>query len=65
MGKKLVLLLCLGMIAAANADRNSGYVYTLYGDLLRDGYGHCIHTAYFDPDNGLAECGDAPDNNAH
>ena len=61
MGKKLlaVLLLALSMAGSAFAARNSGYVYTIYGEIVKDPFGQCLRTAYFDPDNGLAECGDA------
>lgn len=49
-----------GIAANAYADRNQGYVYTSYGEVLRGVYGKCVHTAYFDPSNGLAECGEGP-----
>lgn len=62
MNKKLLVLLflTLGISATAFAERNVGYLYTGYGEVVRGAYGHCIHTAYFDPSEGLAECGEGP-----
>ena len=67
MSKKLLTLvfLCLGAIATANAVENPGYVYTSYGEVVRDGYGQCLHTVFFDSKNGLAECGEAPTKNSN
>ncbi len=61
MNKRLLILLLLASSMAGTAfaaPRNPGYVYSAFGDLVRDSYGHCIHTAYFDPNNGLTECGE-------
>lgn len=64
MSKRLItiFLLAFGLIAAANgSDRGSGYVYTPYGELLRTSYGECVHTAYFNPEQGLDVCGEGVD----
>jgi hypothetical protein len=67
LNKKLITLLLLagGLLASPSFadEHNSGYVYTAYGELVKGAYGHCIHTAYFDADDGLAECGEAANDN--
>ncbi|MBP9742591.1 MAG: hypothetical protein KBD37_04450 [Burkholderiales bacterium] len=65
MKKKLIVLLILGFMTTAFAEeRTPGYLYTFYGDLVRDAYGGCIHSAYYSPEDGLAECGEAPQVNS-
>lgn len=60
MKKKLIVLLILGFVATVFATENTpGYVYTFYGDLVHDAYGGCVHSAYYSPEDGLAQCGDA------
>ena len=56
--KKLALLLSFGV--TVNAFALDGYWSTLYGDVLKDGYGECVHTAYYDLSDGIAQCGEAP-----
>ena len=58
--KKLLTLILLGfgIVATVNAENNPGYVYTSYGEVVKDSYGQCVHTSYYDSSNGLAECGD-------
>ena len=63
MNKKIITLLLLSLLASmsfASDERNNGYLYTVYGQFVRDAYGHCVHTAYYDPDHGLDECGEGP-----
>lgn len=59
--KKLILLILMTIIQFVFAERSSGYLYTTYGDLVHGAYGNCIHTAYYDPSKGLAECGESPE----
>ncbi|MDQ5921790.1 MAG: hypothetical protein QG673_1849 [Pseudomonadota bacterium] len=61
--KMLLILSVFGFILPAFAERGPGYLYTAYGSLVRDAYGHCVHTAYFDPSEGLAECDEKPGEN--
>ena len=58
--KKLLTLIILGVaiVANVNAKNNSGYVHTRYGEVVKNGYGQCLHTGYYDSSNGLAECGE-------
>lgn len=67
MCKKLLTLvfLCFGAVVTVNAVENPGYIYTSYGELVRDGYGKCLHTLYYVSSNGLPECGEAPAKNSH
>lgn len=67
MSKKLLalLLLAFGLAGSAFAEHSSGYLYNIYGDIVKDAYGHCVHTAYYDPADGLAECGEAPSQDAN
>ena len=53
-----LVLLCLGTIAIVNADENAGYLYSVYGNVIKDGYGQCVHTLYYDDKHVIAECGD-------
>ncbi len=56
----LSLIAFSGLTANVYAAQNPGYIYTSYGEVVRTSYGTCLHTAYFDPNNGLAECGEGP-----
>ncbi len=53
-----LILLGFGVFVTVSAESNPGYVYTTYGELVKDSYGNCVHSAYYDARNGLAECGD-------
>ncbi len=55
-----VLLLASGFVSSAYAAQNPGYVFNSYGDPVRDTYGSCIHTVYYDSNNGLTVCGEGP-----
>lgn len=55
-----VILLASGFISSAYAAQNPGYIFNSYGDPIRDTYGKCVHTAYYDPNNGIAACGEGP-----
>lgn len=55
---KKLLLLSLGV--AINAFALDGYWGTSYSNLLKNGYGECVHTSYFDEQvDGVAACGEA------
>lgn len=58
MFKRLLALIIfgLGAITAVNAENNPGYVYTGYGEVVKDGYAQCVRTAYYDSSDDLAEC---------
>jgi hypothetical protein len=53
-----LILLGFGIVATVSAENNPGYVYTTYGELVKDSYGQCVHTALYDSNNGLDECGE-------
>ncbi len=56
--KKILLLLSVGFISSAFAE--PGYVDSAFGSVVKDAYGECVHTSYFDKDtDGTAECGEA------
>lgn len=56
----MFLLLTSGFISSSYAVQNPGYIFNSYGDPVRDSYGNCIHTAYYDPNNGIKACGEGP-----
>lgn len=53
-----VLLLASGFISSVYAAQNPGYIFNSYGQPVRDTYGKCIHTAYYDANDGLTVCGE-------
>ncbi|MCE2706391.1 MAG: hypothetical protein LW807_04875 [Proteobacteria bacterium] len=56
--KKLLLILSLGFVS--NIFAVDGYLGTVFSTVLTDGYGECVHTAYFEQRvDGIAECDEA------
>ena len=60
MKKTLILfLVVINLGSAVAADDNAGHVATIYGGLLRDAFGACVHTIFYNPDtDALPECGE-------
>ena len=57
--KKILLVLSVGFVLSAVAE--PGYVDSEFGSTVKDAYGECVHTSYFNKNtDGTAECGEAP-----
>lgn len=55
--KKLAVVILLGITAQAFAYH--GYLNSVYGKVVKDGYNECVHTSYFDENtDGIAYCGE-------
>lgn len=56
------ILASTGIIAHAIADNgpHQGYLNTTYGPVVKSSYGQCVHTSYYNPNDGIEECGEAP-----
>jgi OOP family OmpA-OmpF porin len=59
--KYLFLWTCACMAFTVNAESGSGYIATpASGDgIVKTAYGQCVHSAYYNSADGMAECGEA------
>lgn len=53
----LLILICTAIMMPLFA--NSSYLFTIYGSVVKDGFGSCVHTAYFKKSEGLDICNEA------
>lgn len=45
---------------AESGNSQTGYVVSVFGNVVKTAYGSCVHTAYYSPEvDGREECGDA------
>ncbi len=60
----LTALTCVGLLTVQGAaahqagKANSGYVGDNSSHLITDGFGHCVKTGFWTPEDALADCGD-------
>lgn len=60
----LTTLACAGLLTAQGAaahdagKANSGYVGEYNSHLITDGFGNCVKTGFWTPEDALADCGD-------
>ena len=60
---KNLMTLLVSCCFVANVYAGEGYLSTAHHKSIKDGYGGCIHTSYFDQDvDGLQECDEGPVN---